>query len=526
MHSSMKFSRTPARASIGAERRRGARRARAALLVGSALGLPLGAWGEAPAISHGVASGDVGETSAVVWSRADRPARMTVTAKPAGASGDAGAVVATAEALAEADFTAQVVLEGLRPDTAYDYRVAFVSPAGRSEEAGAFRTAPPAEVPRRVSFLVAGDLGGQGYCRHAEHGYRIFRAAAELAPDFLVANGDMIYADAACPAQSPEGAPNVPGDFPAIHEAQVDWTNAAQLAEIYRAHWRYNRADPAFQALLRRTPMFVQWDDHEVVNDFGGPWAAHPAAPERPGYANLVATGRRVLFEWHPLRRNAQEPERIYRAARWGKHLALFLLDARSYRSPNTQPDAPEARKTLLGAAQLAWLKQELKRSTATWKVVSSDVPLSVPTGSRAELLGRDAFASGDADPFSASTGFERELLELVRFLDANDVRNVVFVATDVHFAAQIRYAGDYDGDGDAYSFHELISGPLSAVKVPPPRSLDATLHPVVLYAEGGLFNFAHVRIEEADGGVRLLTDVRDDAGRVRPGSSLRLQAE
>jgi alkaline phosphatase D len=404
--------------------------------------------------------------------------------------------------------------------------VAFESASGRSEATGAFRTAPAAETSRRVTFLVGGDLGGQAYCRHAEHGYRIFRAAADLAPDFFIANGDMIYADSSCPERSPEGAQNVPGDFPAIHEERVDWTDVAQLDEVYRAHWRYNRADSAFQAFLRRTPMFVQWDDHEVINDFGVPWPSHPAAPERAGYPNLVATGRRVFFEWHPLRRDAREPERIHRAARWGKHAELFLLDARSHRSPNRALDAPEARKTLLGPAQLAWLKEGLERSTATWKVVSSDVPLSVPTGSRAETFGRDAFASGDADSFSASTGFERELMDLVRFLDANDVRNVVFVATDVHFAAQIRYAGDYDGDGDAYVFHELISGPLSAAKTPSPRTLDATLHPVVLYAEGGIFNFAHVRIEDAEDGVRLFTDVRDDAGVPRPGSGLSLRAE
>jgi len=40
-------------------------------------------------------------------------------------------------------------------------------------------------------------------------------------------------------------------------------------------------------------------------------------------------------------------------------------------------------------------------------------------------------------------------LIELLRSLDAANVRNLVFVATDVHFAAQIRYAPDLDGDGD-----------------------------------------------------------------------------
>ena len=44
------------------------------------------------------------------------------------------------------------------------------------------------------------------------------------------------------------------------------------------AHWRYNRTDPAFQDFLRTTPMYVQWDDHEVINDFGAAWPALAAA--------------------------------------------------------------------------------------------------------------------------------------------------------------------------------------------------------------------------------------------------------
>lgn len=71
----------------------------------------------------------------------------------------------------------------------------------------------------------------------------------------------------------------------------------------------------------------------------------------------------------------------------------------------------------------------------------------------------------------------------------ANDIKNVVFIATDVHSAAQLRYARDYDGDGDQLVFHELIAGPLSAIRGPAPVTLDPTLGPVMLYGEGGLSN-------------------------------------
>ena len=42
--------------------------------------------------------------------------------------------------------------------------------------------------------------------------------------------------------------------------------------------------------------------------------------------------------------------------------------------------DKPENNKTMLGSEQLQWLKQKLLTSSATWKVLSSDVPISVPT--------------------------------------------------------------------------------------------------------------------------------------------------
>ena len=174
----------------------------------------------------------------------------------------------------------------------------------------------------------------------------------------------------------------------------------------------------------------------------------------------------------------------------------------------------------MLGATQLKWLIDGLSASTATWKIVSNDVPLSVPTGSRADEFGRDAFADGGLD-----TGFETELLTLVRTLDANNVRNVVFIATDVHSAAQIRYDRDYDGDGDRLLFHELIAGPLSAIRGPAPVTLDSTLGPVMIYAEGGLFNYGTLTIDAATGG-RLTADIRGETGARRPGSALVLQPD
>jgi len=71
----------------------------------------------------------------------------------------------------------------------------------------------------------------------------------------------------------------------------------------------------------------------------------------------------------------ADGTRRIYRSYRWGAHAELFILDARSYRSENSAEDT--VGKTMLGRAQLDWLKSGLAASDATWKIISNDVPVS-----------------------------------------------------------------------------------------------------------------------------------------------------
>ena len=170
----------------------------------------------------------------------------------------------------------------------------------------------------------------------------------------------------------------------------------------------------------------------------------------------------------------------------------------------------------MLGRAQLAWLVEGIRNSTATWKIVSSDVPISIPTGSVA--FGRDAWANRGAE----LTGFERELLRMRAELDRINAENVVFVTTDVHFAQTIAYRTDADGDGDVLLLHELVSGPLNAIRLQP-RALDPAANPTSLYAEGGFFNFTYVQVKQVGAEIHLIADVRGENGEPRPGSLLDL---
>ena len=172
-----------------------------------------------------------------------------------------------------------------------------------------------------------------------------------------------------------------------------------------------------------------------------------------------------------------------YRTVRYGSDLELFLLDTRQYRSKNSDQDGPA--KTMLGAAQLRWLLEGMAASTATWKVVVTSVPLSVPKGGSAAVPGYDGWAGG-----TDGTGFERERQVIVDAILGRPITNVVFLGGDIHWVQANVYDPNRDGVAD---FHEFVSGPLSAN----PGRLTApspALHPTTLINEGGYDNFGVVR--------------------------------
>ncbi len=98
-----------------------------------------------PQIAGGIQSGDVSTDSAVIWARADRPARMQVECSTV-ESFRTIIRVASADALPDRDFTSKLLLEGLPPGQDIFYRVRFadIGEAGISGETqvGHFRTAP------------------------------------------------------------------------------------------------------------------------------------------------------------------------------------------------------------------------------------------------------------------------------------------------------------------------------------------------------------------------------------------------
>lgn len=435
-----------------------------------------------PRLPCGVQLGEVQGERAVVWSRSDRPARLWVEWSPhesgSGARREAGAL-----ATPDTDYTARLELHGLPPDQTVFLRVWFEALDGKSargEEARAqLRTAPTR--PRDVRLVWSGDTCGQGYgIDPARGGLRIFEAIRRLDPDFMIHCGDAVYADQPLSATLPLPDGTLFRNLLTPEKSKV----AETLAE-FRGQHRYNLQDEHLRGMAGAVPLLVQWDDHDLRNNWYPGQLLDDARYQEKDVSRLWTRARRAFCEYLPLppatvaQALAGEAPRIYRAVPYGPLLEVFLIDERSYRGRNTDNRQPQAGAdtAFLGRAQLDWLKAALAASRALWKVVASDMPLGllVPDAATGPHV-QEAWANGDGPPL----GRELELAELLRHLKERAVRNVLFVTADVHYAAAHRYE-----PGALFAeftpFWELIAGPLHAMGYGP-NLLDPTLGPRVVW--------------------------------------------
>lgn len=430
-----------------------------------------------PDVSLGVQSGDVSAGRAVVWSRCDRPARMQLewSTSPdfAGARKVPGPL-----ALAETDFTARVELRGLPPGADVFYRVVFRDARDERVEsapaAGRLRT--PSADGGSIRFCFAGDEVGQGWgIDRAWGGLRLYETMRRTSPDFFIHSGDQIYADG-----------------PLLESVALDgggsWTNvvtpakalAAETLDDFRGNFAYNLLDENKRRFASEVPFLVQWDDHEVHDN----WFPGRRVPGRaPGSSvdasALAARARQAMVEYCPLRAAALDASPLYRSFDHGPALEVFLLDGRSHRAangPNRERElGPGAR--LLGADQCAWLERGLLASRATWKLIACDTPLSIvvaehsPHGTEGWY---EAWSNGAPGP---PLGRELELAHLLAFVRRHAIRNVVWVSADVHYACAIHYDPARAAFRDFSPFWEFVAGPLHAGTFPPGK-LDPSFGP------------------------------------------------
>ncbi len=459
-----------------------------------------------PLAAQGLQFGDPADGAVVVWSRADRAARMLVEWSLDAQFRNPVRVVGP-HALEGSDYTVRQDLTGLPEDGREVFvRVVFEgldAAAGRSEPVlGRFTSLPSGrrrdDEPGRghgsphghgrrhrgarpLRFQWGGDTAGQGWgINPAFGGMKIYEAMRRRRPDFFIHSGDTIYADGPIAEQ-------------VAAEGGRAWTNlvtpeVAKVAETldeFRGRYRYNLLDEPLRRFNAEVPQIWQWDDHEVTNN----WSSSKDLSADARYTEksvplLIARGSRAFLDYAPMRPfDARESQRVYRRFSYGPLLDVFVIDMRSYRGPNGEnlQTAPGPDTAFLGRRQLDWLKWQLDRSTAVWKVIAADMPigLNVGDGSTAAGVARwEAVANGQP---GAPLGRELEIAELLRFIRRRRVRNTVWLTADVHYCAAHYYDPAAAAFNEFDAFWEFVAGPLNAGSFGP-NMLDATFGPRVVF--------------------------------------------
>lgn len=449
------------------------------LVAASGLAMPaIGRAQSRPIVTHGVQSGDVDTHSGVIWARTDRPARMMVEVATSDSFRDSLRLAST-DALPEGDFAAKRLLENLPSDQEIFYRITFADlddVNGVSEPVvGHFRTAPAGR--RSVKLVWSGDTAGQGWgIDQSRGGMKTYATMAAHNPDFFIHSGDTVYCDGpiAPTAELPGGGTwnNLVAE--GVHKV-------AETLDEFRGRWKYNMLDEHVRAFNAAVPTFFQWDDHEVVNN----WSPSKDLSGDDRYSVksiplLAARAGRAFHEMTPIRYVPAEPGRVYRTVHYGPMLDVFFLDLRSYRGPNTANDqevrGPET--MILGGQQVAWLKQQLLASRATWKVIASDMPIGLVVRDGETRFEAIANAIG-----GGPLGREHEIAEILRFIKSAGVSNTVWLTADVHYTAAHYYNPDKAAFQDFEPFWEFVSGPLHAGTFGP-NDLDASFGPELKYVK------------------------------------------
>ena len=308
-------------------------------------------------------------------------------------------------------------LPNLKPATHYFYNVEV---DGRFDRAnlGQFMTFPTG--PASFTFAFAS-------CARTASSHSVFRTIREDRPLFFMNIGDFHYLNIKTDSRE---------KFVAAYDEVL---GSAPQADLYR-----------------NVPFVYIWDDH----DYGGNNSSRTAGSH--------SAARLVYDEYvphYPL--GAGEGDNpIYQAFSVGR-VRFILTDLRSERTPDSDKDTTQ--KTMLGAKQKAWFKQELLSAKAKYPLIFwvSTVPwigragvdvYSQDTNTEgliSQLLprARQQFNPPRRDPYLDDywAGFSFERLEIADFIKENAIKGVCILHGDAHMlAADDGSNSDYATGGGA----------------------------------------------------------------------------
>jgi len=352
-----------------------------------------------PQLSYGPVLGAITDRSVKVWARADRPGAFFVRVWRE----DTPDRVRTIEGppfLADDGFSVALVDE-LEPDTRYGYRLQHdecACPASYS-----FETLPARGSSARIRFATAGDVEGADIPGFAD--------IDGVAPAFVLMLGDNVYAD-----------------------------GFGEDEEVYRRRYDSVWGGAQFSELFAHRPAFMIWDDHELVDNY---WN---------GKNPSVHAFARSLYDEY---QGSHNPDPLVEGALYytfeAADIGFFVLDTRSHRSRNSDPDGPD--KSMLGGEQkqrlLAWLAaNEYRVHVILSSVLISDF----------STTGTDSWA-----------GFANEREEILAAIAAEETNHVIAISGDQHWSAILRL----DRGEPPYTIYEFQATPLGFDERGAPLGID-----------------------------------------------------
>jgi len=345
------------------------------------MGLP----GNAAFLDLGPLLGHVDARSAKIWAKATGGATLSIRLGLQPDLSDGWNVKGPALD-ASTDFMGQVQITNLQPAQPYYYCLLLDGKPAMIEPYPSFRTAPAAERGH-LRFAFGSCVGYQGFDSAATWGDMATRTNFDL----LLMLGDNHYADTTDP-------------------------------KVFLKYFGVQRKLAGYAEISRRIPQYAIWDNHD--------YSPEPCDGTAKNKERSLAAFK--TFWPNPSFGEANNPGVYHKFSRSG--VEFFMLDNRYHRSPNGAVE--DGRKTHLGEAQLAWLKQGLVASTAPVKVLA---------------IGGEWESSGIANSW---TSFKRERDDLFKFIEEHAITGVLLLSGDRHFTAAYQVNG---------KFIEVSSGPFGS---------------------------------------------------------------
>jgi alkaline phosphatase D len=339
--------------------------------------------------------------------------------------------------------------------------------------------APGTEVPYRVE--------GDGERRDGILRTQAFWRRSADARDITIAIGSCFYLPDPDPTFGDPSFGGGAGTFDAIAAKRPDamvWMGDNvyfQRPDDYdpdamAARYRRQRAYPPLQKLLTATVHLATWDDH----DYG---------PNDADMSYGMKGQSLALFKryWANPGFGLPGVPGVFGVARLGD-VDLFLLDDRWYRTNNAMRDGPG--KTMLGTAQLDWLRNALVASRARIKLVVNG----------SQLFNR-------ANRFEGWNHYATEQQAFLQWLGDQRIDGVVFASGDRHWGELLRVERP-----GTYPLYEITSSPLAA-RAFDPDAAEKSNPDVVPGTVVGQRQFGLIRITGPGDDRRITLESYDESG-------------